>query len=276
MKTAIIYARVSADKDDKSTTTTQQIADCKALAQKEGYTVIGTFKDEGISGRTYPKGCEMLFEQDALTKDYLKNKRKDKLFRKGLADAFKMLSKVDVILCRDITRFYRPVASSLLLTYLPSKLIEHNVDLHTLDNGLTAASDIQKWIINQLFSGMVSEEIKSKSKKAQDEQDRKRNKGLLYTRPWKYGIRPSGKKHEITYIKNEVAVIKEIGKQFLKGWSVVKIVNHLNNKGIKTLSGKRWYNIQVKSILTCLSYYGKSTTTEGIEIDSKVTAFHEN
>lgn len=44
-----IYARYSTDQQDK-TSIDGQVANCEALAQREALTVVGTFKDEGISG----------------------------------------------------------------------------------------------------------------------------------------------------------------------------------------------------------------------------------
>ena len=43
-----IYARVSTDKQTKSVG--QQLEQCRELAQRQGYTVVAEFSDDGISG----------------------------------------------------------------------------------------------------------------------------------------------------------------------------------------------------------------------------------
>ena len=47
MKVAI-YARVSTDKQTKSVS--QQLEQCRDLAQRQGYTVVAEYSDDGISG----------------------------------------------------------------------------------------------------------------------------------------------------------------------------------------------------------------------------------
>ena len=48
---AFIYARRSSDRQNEESTA-QQIAVCKEMAERMGFTIVRTFADEGITGKT--------------------------------------------------------------------------------------------------------------------------------------------------------------------------------------------------------------------------------
>lgn len=270
MKTAIIYARVSASSegDDSDTSCPDQIRACEQLAKSHGLKVIGTYQDLNRSGRTWPKGFEDIATKDTLTVSYLKKKKQKDMYRDGLAEVIKQLPKIDVIIVREVTRLYRPVASSLYTPWLPGLLLQHQVDLLTTDRGTISHKDVLSWCMQQFLSSVVSEEISNRKKFSQEKRDNLRDNGYLYSRRQPYGYK-SGGKQQLTIIKEEIKIVKEAFVMFDKGMSVCLIAKTFNGK-YKPRSGKAFTTTQIRKMLTNELYIGKQYTTDGRLIESKV------
>ena len=96
MKKAVIYARQSSGSDDFSESVENQILNCQKLAKKENLEVVGIFQDLNTSGKTYPKGGELIAENDIAFNNWFNQQTKSKKFREGLGKAFEISLHQDI------------------------------------------------------------------------------------------------------------------------------------------------------------------------------------
>ena len=105
-KRAFLYARTSAASEDEELTLSieEQLAACRSLCQSQGYQIIGEFFDVGRSGRTYPTGSPFI-NMDPVFENYFQQHIKSlkARTRDGLAEIFKRLDQVDVIIVSHAT-----------------------------------------------------------------------------------------------------------------------------------------------------------------------------
>ncbi len=154
---AIIYARKSSDdrkSEDQSLSVSEQIAACEGLAKSCGYKIVGTFTDEGISGRCPPAGYEKVFDSDEETQAYIAKMRQKT--RPGFGEVCKRVEggEVDLLLCRDMTRIARPKFLSVLINWIPTLLRKHKVRVHSVTEGLLDPANQQQMMFSIIRDAM--------------------------------------------------------------------------------------------------------------------------
>jgi DNA invertase Pin-like site-specific DNA recombinase len=116
-KTAAIYARFSSD-EQKESSIDDQIAECSALAKREGYKVAEKliFTDKAKTGTS-------------------------RFGRDGMADLIDAVraSKFDVLLCESQSRLARDAED---YAFLAKRLKHFEIILHTVQNGIVAPNDM--------------------------------------------------------------------------------------------------------------------------------------
>ena len=277
---AAIYARTSRDdeedkKDGAKTSIVDQIKACKKIAERDGYEVVGRFKDPNRSGRTYPTG-NPLADADADYLDYCRRhiKRKTRRTRDGLARLLRMLPEIDVVVVRDVTRWMRPLANSYLAPFLWQELSRHNAFLHTQDGKIEPAN-FSHQLVNAITSRVTDRDVAQRVEQSKTALATRRDSGKLYHCPKCFGYRSAGHQ-KVKPVERELKIVRRIFALFLdEAAPLTLIARTLNDAGVATmLKGGMWSVRQIKAIVGRPEYAGYQTDTDGHLIKSQPFAPH--
>lgn len=205
-KIAAIYARFSSD-NQKESSITDQIADCRALAEREGYKVPPNliFVDSAVSG-TSRKG------------------------RDGAADLIAAIREesFEVLLCESQSRLARDVE---FYAFLSKRLRSHQIGFHSVHDGAVDLDGIMGPIraaIDEQFSITLGKNIRRSF----------RGRAALGFRPSQltYGYRPlpGGQPGEWEIDPDKAKVLLRIFKEYASGVGVRDIAKGLTRDKIPT------------------------------------------
>ena len=217
MKRAIIYARVSTDRQaDEGLSIDSQIQSCRTRAEALNATVLHVFRDEGISGTT-----------DA---------------RPGFRTAINRcaLGDVDYLICWSSSRFARDQHDAIsykreLVSYR-TKLIyaQGQIDLSTHEGWML---DSFQQVVDESYSRQVSADTKRSMMKAATE-------GYYMGGhvPFGYEAVPAaddGKRRKLIPLEPDASVIRAIFDSAQRGIGTKLIAMDLNAQGLK-MRGRPW------------------------------------
>ncbi|PZE20301.1 recombinase family protein [Paenibacillus xerothermodurans] len=238
MKCAI-YARVSTKREEQQNSLQNQIALAESIAREQGFTVVGRYIDNGISGSGMKNRAEIL---------RLLDDAKEKKF--------------DVIIAKSVSRLGRNSLNSMqtadILERIPVRLIlpEDNYDTETSKSRFMFNLKV---ILSEEENSKFSERIKL-GLKSSAEQGKRR----VSVSPYGYTVNPLTKNLEVD--ETAAPILKEIFWLYLhEGWGMFKISNYLSQKGVLTPrattgaanAGTKWQQNSVKLILNNPVYTGK-------------------
>ncbi|MFD2368523.1 recombinase family protein [Brevibacillus sp. GCM10020057] len=234
-----IYARVSTRREEQQNSLQNQIALAEKIARENGFTVVGRYIDNGISGYGMKNRVQILqLLEDA------KNK------------------KFDVVIAKSVSRLGRNPRNSMemadQLERLSVRLIlpEDNYDTETSKSRFMFNL---KAILAEEENSKLSERIKW-GLKSSAEQGKRR----VSVPPYGYTVNPVTKELEVD--ESTAPIVKEIFRLYLhEGWGMFKISNLLMKKGIPTPrmvsgaanAGVKWHQNTIKGILSNPVYTGK-------------------
>jgi len=235
----VIYARVSTRREEQQNSLQNQIALAESIAREQGFTVVGRYIDNGISGAGMKNRSQIL----QLVEDAKKK-------------------KFDVIIAKSVSRLGRNPRNSMeiadQLERVPIRLIlpEDNYDTETSKSRFMFNL---KAILAEEENAKLSERIKLGLQSSA-----KQGKRRVSLPPYGYMVNPVTKQLEM----DEVAapIVKDIFKLYLhEGWGMFKISNYLLHKGIPTPrattgaanAGTKWHQNSIKGILNNEVYTGK-------------------
>ncbi|BDG33496.1 recombinase family protein [Parageobacillus thermoglucosidasius] len=236
---AAIYARVSTRKEEQQNSLQNQIVLAENIAKEYGFTIVGRYIDNGISGSGSKNRSGIL---------QLLNDAKNKKF--------------EVVIAKSVSRLGRNTLQSLemadQLKRIPVRLIlpEDNYDTETSRSRLMFNL---KAILAEEESAKLSERIKLGLIASA-----KQGKYKASLPPYGYKINPFTRKLEID--ETTAPIVKEIFRLYLyEGWGMYKISNYLMRKGFPTPrqvagatnAGFKWHQSSIKCILTNPVYTGK-------------------
>jgi site-specific DNA recombinase len=211
-KLAAIYTRVSVDKDQDRLAVDRQRDACEELAGRLGLTVASEhyYEDNGISA-------------------YTGKPRPD--FRK-LVQAIEA-DQVDAVICWAIDRMYRSV---LELEDLITLCERHSLTIHAVTGGQYDLSTPDGQTNARVLTAFAVGENKKKiaRQKAAYRQRAAAGKWNGRTRP--FGYEDDG----VTVREDEAATVRWIAAQVLEGTSLRAITRDLNQRGVRTATGKPW------------------------------------
>lgn len=216
-----IYARLSRDPDGTATATARQEADCRALCEREGWTVGRVYVDSDLSGFD-PKVQRPAFEEmvDDLTT--------------GAISAV-VVWKLDR-LSRQPGQFEAVVQACELAG---ARLISVNESAD-----MTSPAGLAMMRVGMAFAAMESQNISLRVKRAKLEQARN---GL----PHGGGIRPFGLTLDrLSIVDDEASLIREAAQLVLDGETLTTIARAWNEAGVTTTKGNRWAVTTVRRLLT--------------------------
>lgn len=245
----IIYARQSSGKEENSASIEMQIDNCRKYASKNEFEVIGIFEDPNTSGRLYPDSqCHTALGDSAYTK-WLKAQTKDKRERPGLAQAIKIFPQADILLVDDTTRLGRPISGSYLGTYLRQLLVDNNLILHSIKNGITDPRNCNDNLLQVIGEQVTSAQLEMQTQKSKDALKKIKDSGYYPTMPRMFGIKYiGGEDRKVEVIPECAEVIKFIFEEINKATSYNRIIQIVNAKYGHLFSGESFYSSTFKHI----------------------------
>lgn len=233
MKRAIIYARVSTDKQaDEGLSIDSQIDACRRKAEQLGAVVLHVFRDEGISGTT-----------DA---------------RPGFRTAINRcaIGDIDYMICWSSSRFARDQHDAIsykreLVSYRTKlSYAQSQIDLSSHEGWML---DSFQQVVDESYSRQVSADTKRSMMRAASE-------GYFMGGRPPYGyqadLADDQRRRRLVPHEAEAAVIKMIFEQSSHGTGAYLIARQLNNDGFSSRSGRPWHKGTILHILQSEVYMG--------------------
>ena len=158
--------------------------------------------------------------------------------RKGLAKMLRQAEKgkIDLILTKSISRLARNTVDVLEATRM---LKDKGVDMF-FENENLKLSDQQTEFVLTVISAVAQEESRNISENIKWGYQRKFERGEIQTK-YKNFMGYTEKNGELVVVPDEAAVVKKIFELYADGYSIRKICGYLEDKGIKTKTGKeKW------------------------------------
>lgn len=225
------YCRVSTDDEDQLNSYKAQIDYyTQKINDTDGWTLSGIFPDEGITGTSM--------------------KKRDK-FNKMIALCRK--GKIDMILCKSISRFARNTVDCLdTVRELKSLGIPVFFEKENINTMLQ-----QSEFIITLYSGFAQAESESISANVRWGKRKSMQDGKVIFRYDKLLGYRKGEDGKPEVVPEEAATIHRIYKSYLAGYSLGRIIDELVADGVPTALGVQGWSRQiVQNILTNERYIG--------------------
>lgn len=153
-------------------------------------------------------------------------------------------------------------------------IVESGVDVHTTttERVYTAGMGMSEMMDSMIHLFTAHEESKKKSDRHLKNWENKRvnAKGKIMTKTCPCWLKPKPNKTGFVVIEERANIIRSIFEMTAKGVGNTKIVDDLNNQGIKPFSrAKRWYASYVQKLMTNENVLGHVATTK--RVDGKPT-----
>ncbi|KJS53496.1 recombinase [Streptomyces rubellomurinus subsp. indigoferus] len=224
-----VYSRLSKNRHGQSDNVKIQIAECQDYATDQAWPIVGIFSDDDISASKYS------------TKPRDNYQRLLAAIRRGV---------VNVILITEMPRLYRRMEELLELIRLAETTALRRIqttegqcfDLSTAE-GIHAA-------IGAVNNAML--ESARTSKRIKRKQAARAKAGQVHGGGRPYGYEADG----LTIRESEAAVIREAADRYIAGESCRDIVLDLNQRGIRTATGKLWRTENLQRTLLKKRYIG--------------------
>lgn len=227
---AAIYARMSSDPGETRAGVDRQVEDCRALADRLGWAVAGTYVDNDLSafsGKPRPEYERMLTD---------------------LSDGL-----VDAVIVYNIDRLTRrPAELEAFHAAVRTAKVEHvrfvtgDTDLHTTDGLLMA----------RILGAFAAKESANIGRRVA----RKMEQNAIEGKPHGGSRRPYGYASDMTtVIPDEAATYRQLVARFLAGESTRSLASWLNDQQVPTVTGSDWITTTVKGMLTNPRYAGLRT-----------------
>ncbi len=226
------YARVSSDKDEQENSFDNQVAQWNDVIDKNpNYEKVDVYTDEGISGTSVKK-------RDG--------------FQRMMADA--RAGKIDLILCKSISRFARNTRDFLQAT---RELKSLNVDVY-FDNEHMDMLDARNEIIFTILSSIAQEESHHTSENVRWTFEKLMREGRPFVNTKRFlGYDKNEDKTQLVINEEEAKTIRYIYNLYDGGMGCNKIAQKLAKEGYKTAAGNTtWYTSTVIGILKNEKYAG--------------------
>ncbi|MGM1020010.1 MAG: recombinase family protein [Bacillota bacterium] len=245
----VAYCRVSTNRQDQEMSfENQQIFFKERATKTESENLVRIYADKGISATSLKKRDEfkqMLYDagineyrgRDEFTYE-VDHKRKPK-FKK--------------VYVRNTSRFTRDAS---IITILRA-LLKNGVHVHFLDIDLVYDDTSKEFMLN-MFINFAQQESIDRSKKVRDGNEVMASVGSIRVGGYGiYGYEYSPITKKLSIIEEEAIVVRKIYELYLEGYGIRRILNYLQDNGIRPRGGKDRFSISsVRRILTNEKYYG--------------------
>lgn len=236
---AVIYARYSSH-NQREASIEQQVEMCTALAARLGLTIIETYSDKAISGKTDRRPSFQRMMRDA----------EDGTF--------------DVVLAWKSNRMGRNMLeamrndAALLDAGIRCLYVEENFD--DTAAGRFALRNMMN--VNQFYSEAMAEDVR---RGMMDNA-----KKCMVNGRCPYGL-TKGKDGKYEIVPDQAEIVREIFNRVIDGWPHIDIMEDLNARGIKNRDGRQWQRTTFDKLLRNEQYVGVYKFS-GIRIEGGIPA----
>ena len=219
---AAIYLRQSEDRAEDGRAVARQLDECRALADRAGAEVVGTYVDNdrsASSGKPRPEWAKLL---QSLERD-----------------------EFDTLICWHTDRLYRRLRDLVDLVELAESRSLRILAVKAGDIDLTTPA-------GRMLAGMLGSaaryemEQKSERQRAANRQRARRGVSIWTRRP--YGFDRRG--HDVFLVPEEAEVIRESAAKVLAGQTLASIVRELNDAGHRTTLGEPFTVTALRRVVT--------------------------
>src|SRR6185312_16262823 len=224
-RTAAIYARIS-ETSEKRDKVSDQISQCQRLAERRGYRVVATFKDDGISAL----GAKSRPGFDALIDGILAR-------------------NFDAVLATEEERFARNVREK---ADLQAACIESGVVWETDRDGFVDPSPEAGEFFSTMRAAMGRMESRRKASRQKAANRARASAGRPNPGRRRYGYEVDG----IHPRPDEAANVRRMFEHVFAGKSVRSMAMALTSEGVDPSPGVEWSPRRVRDILTNPHYAG--------------------
>lgn len=227
-KKVAAYARVSMETERLHHSLSSQVSYYSELIQKNPeWEYVGVYADEAITGTIAKKRDE---------------------FKRLIADCD--AGKIDIVLCKSISRFARNTVDLLeTVRHLKELGISVRFEKENIDS-LSGEGEVMLTLLAS-FAQSESESISNNVKWGV----RKRmERGIPNGHFRIFGYRWEG--DQLVIVPEEAAIVKRIYQNFLDGKSRLETEREFAAEGITTREGCRWVDSNIKVVLSNITYTG--------------------
>ncbi len=209
MSRCFIYARTSS-RHQHELGIKSQIDSATEYAERNGYEVVGTFKDEHISGTT------------PLHK------------RPALFALIQVLERGDIVIAHDRSRLGR---DALVVLTIEAEIYKAKATIETAD-GTTAGDTPEQVLIKRMMDCINEFQVQILRQKTSAALQRLKKEGRSTGNPpYGYGVGPDGT--HLVEIESEQQILKRVSIMRADGHTWQSVVNCLNLDSV-TRSGRAW------------------------------------
>ena len=251
MKRAAIYTRVSSEKQTENQSLDVQLADCRKLAEREGFDVVREYVDGGFSGMTSNRPDLQALLTDA----------RARLF--------------DALVVWDQSRFGRDFVD----VELNLRLLEQLGIAFRAVYGPTGDDDTAK-LTRRILAAVYEKEQQDRNRRLSAGRRMKAESG----RGWPGGAVPYGYRPEtftgsdgktntrLVPHPDESELVRLVFRLYAEeGYSASSLTKYLNARGFRNRSDGTWWGSQIRRMLASEVYAGQAyffkTTADGEPVD---------
>lgn len=248
------YARVSTDHLEQKKSLQNQVEHFEQyIKNNPNWTYVKGYVDNGITG----------------TSDIKRDN-----FMKMIEDARN--GKFDLIVTKEISRFSRNTLDSIKYTRM---LLSYGVAvLFVNDNINTALPDSELRLT--IMASMAQDEIRRLSERVKFGMNRAIERGEILGNDLLYGYKKDKDTGKLNIIESEAKVVRKIYELYaMEGLTLSKIVNTLNDEGIKSCQGKKWHISGISRMIENPKYKGYYCAKKSEIVDymtKKIKYFKKN
>lgn len=227
---AIIYARQSLDRTGEGAAVERQIADCRELAERRGWTVTETLTDNDISAST----------------------GKDRPGYQRALDAMRA-GTVDVVIVWHIDRLTRRLVD---LEQVIALCETTGVRLATVTGDLDLGTDTGR-MLARILASVARGEVERKGARQRRANEQRAAAGHMgwTRRPFGYD-RVDG---AVVVVEDEAQALRDVAELVAGGATLAAGVRMLDARGLTTTAGKPWNVTSVRRALLNPRYAGRVT-----------------
>lgn len=240
-----IYCRISLDAEGRSLGVERQEQDARKLVKARGWAVGRVYIDNSVSA--YKRG----------------------VIRPGFEELLEDLKNnvVDGIVVYDLDRLARQPRD-----------LERVVDLYETRPMVFATVQADYDLSNSdgLFMARMMVNVANKASADTSRRQKRKNlqraeMGLPHGGRRPFGYEAGG----MVIREDEAAILREVAKKYLSGWSYRELAYDLNERGIKTTEGRQWFPITIRNMLTRKRYAG-IREYEGVDYQGSWPAIYDD
>ncbi|KRF31945.1 recombinase family protein [Paenibacillus sp. Soil787] len=241
------YCRVSTGSEEQETSFKNQRSYFeREISKNKDLTLFRVYADRGISGTSLNRREEfsrMLYDAGL---DETKINSKKSVFTASHREP-----QFHQIHVKGTSRFARNV----LVIDVLRELLNKGVHVYFLDINLIFDSIDKEFMLN-LFLNFSQQESIDKSSKMRFGLAESARKGVIFTNNKIWGYQYSKDSRELTIVEEEASVVRKVFEMYAEGLGIRRIMNYLEENGIRSRQGKPFVASFIKRMLSNEKYYG--------------------